>query len=64
MPNTPFVTPKMLAAFLKVSEKTLDRWRREGKGPNFYKISNNRIRYYMPDVDTWLAQGKSNPDTS
>lgn len=64
MSNTPFATPKMLAAFLKVSEKTLDRWRRDGIGPAFHKISNKRIRYYLPDVDAWLAQGKSNPDTS
>lgn len=64
VPNTPFVTPKMLAAFLNVSEKTLDRWRREGRGPAFHKISNKRIRYYLPDVDAWLAKLKSNADTS
>lgn len=64
MPTTPFVTPKMLSAFLHVSTKTLDRWRSEGNGPVFYKIKNKRIRYYLPDVDAWLAQKKSSPDTS
>lgn len=64
MPNTPFVTPKMLAAFLNVSVKTTDRWRSEGNGPAFHKITNKRIRYYLPDVDAWLAEKKSSPDTS
>lgn len=64
MPNTPFVTPKMLAAFLLMSEKTLDRWRSEGNGPAFYKIKNKRIRYYLPDVDAWLTKIKCPPDTS
>jgi predicted DNA-binding transcriptional regulator AlpA len=61
---TPFLTPKMLAAQIGVSVKTLDRWRKEGNGPAFHKITNKRIRYYLPDVDAWLAQKKSSPDTS
>ena len=61
---TPFLTPRQLAAQIGVSEKTLDRWRKEGKGPAFHKITNKRIRYYLPDVDAWLTQRKINPDTS
>lgn len=64
MPNAPFVTPKMLAAYLQVSEKTLDRWRGKGQGPAFHKITNKRIRYYLPDVDAWLYANKCKPDTS
>lgn len=51
-----FLRPKELAEILRVSEKTLERWRAEGKGPPWTKISNKQICYAIADFDEWLAQ--------
>ncbi len=52
----PFLTPKQLAQLLNLSEKTLERMRKDGSGPPFTKIGNKRIRYSIPKLETWLKE--------
>ena len=37
-----------------LAKQTLARWRVEGKGPPFIKLSGNRVAYRASDVDAWL----------
>ncbi len=39
------------ATVLGVSEKTLEKWRREGGGPKFVRMSHKCIRYRMCDLE-------------
>ncbi len=42
------------AARLRLSPRTLERWRVTGNGPSFIKVG--RLAYYTEDqIDTWLA---------
>jgi len=49
----PFSPPE-LAEWLGNDEKTLERWRREGTGPDFVPISRSCVRYRPQAVDRWL----------
>lgn len=48
------LTPKEAAALLRVSEKTLEDWRRTGKGPKSYRLEKRAVRYCLADVSAWL----------
>ena len=37
--NIKLIKPKDAAEILMCSERTLEAWRREEKGPNYYKLS-------------------------
>lgn len=39
------LTPEEKAKELKISTETLRRWRRQGKGPEYKRISRQCIRY-------------------
>jgi predicted DNA-binding transcriptional regulator AlpA len=58
-PHTAAVSPLMhsrdIAAYLKVSESTLSRWRSAGTGPPFIRLGGI-ARYRIGAVDTWLAE--------
>ncbi|MCT3000393.1 DNA-binding protein [Propionibacterium freudenreichii] len=43
-----------IAAYLKVSESTLSRWRSAGQGPPFLRLGGI-ARYRIDAVDAWLA---------
>jgi len=45
-----FLTTKELAERWRVTEKSVLKWRREGKAPPFYTI-HNRILYRLADVE-------------
>jgi excisionase family DNA binding protein len=47
-----FLTEAELAALLKVSPRTLQRWRVEGNGPKFRR-HGRRVRYSRSDVIAW-----------
>lgn len=47
-----YLRPKDLAELLRLTTRTLCRWRHEGKGPDFVK-DGNTIRYRSDDVDSW-----------
>jgi excisionase family DNA binding protein len=47
------VTTPELAGLLKISERTLLKWRAEGVGPNFKRVGR-RVLYRRSDVASWL----------
>lgn len=38
------------ANLLDISERTLEKWRREGGGPKFIRISHKLVRYRICDL--------------
>jgi excisionase family DNA binding protein len=48
-----FFTQKQLAELLNLSERTLERWRVEGRGPKFVAMGPRRRLYRAADVDEW-----------
>ena len=48
------LTTKEAAEFLRVSERTLQRWRDEGRGPRFTEPEPRVIRYLEADLVRWL----------
>jgi len=37
-----------------LSQKTLEAWRRLGKGPRFVRVSLRKVLYAIPEVESWL----------
>jgi excisionase family DNA binding protein len=50
----PLGTSAEVAAYLKVSERTLDDWAYRGGGPEFSWVGQQR-RYRWEDVDKYVA---------
>jgi excisionase family DNA binding protein len=48
------LTPKEAAALLRISHKTLQDWRLDGKGPVFHKLGRV-VRYDPNDLAAYLA---------
>lgn len=48
------LTPKQLAALLRVSHRTVEGWRLKGNGPKFVRVSERCLRLRRSDVDLWL----------
>ncbi|QZY51273.1 MULTISPECIES: helix-turn-helix transcriptional regulator [Microbacteriaceae] len=51
---SPLMDSREIAAYLKVSESTLSRWRSAGQGPPFLRLGGI-ARYRLEAVDAWLA---------
>lgn len=51
---SPLMDSREIAAYLKVSESTLSRWRSAGQGPPFLRLGGI-ARYRIDVVNTWLA---------
>lgn len=51
---SPLMDSREVAAYLKLSESTLSRWRSAGQGPPFLRLGGI-ARYRIHAVDTWLA---------
>jgi predicted DNA-binding transcriptional regulator AlpA len=54
-PNDPLLTTAQAAGFLKVAERTLQRWRREGTGPKPVR-RGGRIYYWLSDLEGWVEE--------
>ena len=52
MPSTAFCTQSEAADFLRLSERTLERWRVEGDGPTFRRFGR-RVVYAKSDLEAW-----------
>lgn len=52
---SPLMHSREFAAYLKVSESTLSRWRSAGTGPPFLRLGGI-ARYRLHAVDRWLAE--------
>lgn len=51
---SPLMDSHEIAAYLKVSESTLSRWRSAGQGPPVLRLGGI-ARYRIDAVDAWLA---------
>ncbi len=56
--------PEDVAAHLTVSERTLERWRREGTGPALLSLTSKTVRYSDSTVEAFVAgaQGTERAD--
>ncbi len=43
------------ARFLKISTRTLQRWRVDGGGPPFIRAGARRVLYDAAEIDRWAA---------
>jgi predicted DNA-binding transcriptional regulator AlpA len=50
---------KAAAAFLSVSTRTLESWRRTGQGPRVIHLSARACRYRPGDIEAWLESRTS-----
>jgi len=50
------LTPAEAARVLRVSPKTLPRWRWSGDGPDFVRIGRS-IRYRRADLESFIRRG-------
>jgi predicted DNA-binding transcriptional regulator AlpA len=48
------VTQREAAAVLRLSERTLERYRTSGLGPKFCRMHRS-IRYRQSDLEAWIA---------
>lgn len=62
MAQTTYLTQNEAALFLRLSERTLERWRVEGQGPRFRRFGR-RVVYAQTDLETW-ADGRCFQSTS
>ncbi|WP_167131796.1 helix-turn-helix transcriptional regulator [Paramicrobacterium chengjingii] len=56
---SPLMHSREIAAYLKVSESTLSRWRSAGSGPPFLRL-RGIARYRLDAVDRWLTEQEHN----
>ena len=52
--EAPYMNPCEVASVLNVTERTLGRWRDEGRGPEFYQ-DGRFVRYARAKVDLWMG---------
>lgn len=52
---SPLMDSREIAAYLKISESTLSRWRSDGQGPPFVKLGGI-ARHRLDAVDAWLER--------
>ena len=52
--EAPFLSEQQAAQYLRVSVKSLQRWRFDHKGPIYAKLNNKLIRYHLPELDEWM----------
>jgi excisionase family DNA binding protein len=52
-----------VAAYLRVSVRTLDDWAYRGVGPEFSRVGRHR-RYRWPSVDRWLDEQAKRGDAA
>ena len=50
--------PEEAAKFLRVEKRTLERWRSEGRGPDYVQISGRSVRYEEKELRRWLAANR------
>jgi excisionase family DNA binding protein len=50
------LTVEEAARYLRVTRRTLDRWRASGIGPRSIKLPSGGRRYRCEDLDAYLAE--------
>jgi excisionase family DNA binding protein len=56
-----WLTPRQVANRLKLSRRTLDRWRQERKGPAWHKLGG-RVLYRADEFAAWIEASRSRLD--
>jgi excisionase family DNA binding protein len=56
------MTEQELAEYVRVSLRTVRKWRAEGTGPPYLR-AGRQIRYRKRDVDAWLEHDQRGMDT-
>ena len=56
------LSPDELAASIKMSKRTLAKWRCNGRGPEYVRLGH-AVRYRQQDVDAWLEAKVSKNST-
>ncbi|TQE99068.1 MAG: helix-turn-helix domain-containing protein [Spiribacter salinus] len=60
MPDTENLRPSEAAEFLRVSTRTLIRWRNQRVGPAWTKVGG-RLIYRRRDLEAWLDRQRVEP---
>ncbi len=59
-PATDLLRTKEAADRLRLSPRTLDRWRVTGAGPRFIRLGRKAVAYRSSDLDVWLDSNTHN----
>ena len=54
--NLKCVTESVAADILSISPRTLEKWRREGGGPKFIRMSHKCVRYRIADIEIFQEE--------
>lgn len=54
--DSKYLSEHELSALLKVSTRTIQRWRASGDGPPFIRVGAKSIRYELSSCKTWTEQ--------
>lgn len=62
-PPSEFCGAADAAAYLGVSQATLERWRNAEptEGPPYYRLGRGTVRYTYADLDSWLSAQRVDP---
>ena len=50
------LTQREAASVLRLSERTLERFRCSGLGPKFIRLGQKSVRYQQSALDEWIAE--------
>lgn len=50
------LTAASASKLLTISIPVMERWRREGTGPRFIRLSARRVGYRIADLRAWMAE--------
>lgn len=50
------LTEKEASRILGFSIRTLQKWRIQGRGPIFVRVSPRAIRYRLDDLESWIIE--------
>jgi excisionase family DNA binding protein len=54
------LTPAEVAERLRVSTRTLEFWRHQGRGPAYVRVGK-RVRYRSDDVEAFIGEQRTAP---
>lgn len=54
--DSPLVKEAEAARILDLSKRTLQKWRVEGHGPVYIRVSARAIRYRLVDLESWINE--------
>jgi len=61
---SPYLDEREAASFLKLSPRTLQKWRAHGQGPPFLRLGEKRIVYAIARLTKWAAGQEADPTSA